>query len=150
MFITYNKLTSSPEALWTFGVNILELIVLPRIFTIPMQGSHRSLKTWNLNIWIPGLESPGIFVAVIESWNLVLSIQEFSRYTSEIWVYRCTLKVHEFIERVLEFDIGRSWNLIRQNVYEPCYETWQLNNQIHKYNTLVQPSSVQASTIYFG
>jgi len=31
------------------------------------QGSHRSLKTWNLKFWIPGLESPGIFVDVIES-----------------------------------------------------------------------------------
>ena len=50
-----------------------------------------------------------------------MSIQEFSRYTtSEIWVYLCALKVREFIEKVLEFDIGRSWNLRCQNVYEPC------------------------------
>ena len=50
----------------------------------------------NIKIWIPGLESPGIFVGVLESpgiWTyrsifLVISIHEFSHYaSSEIWVY---------------------------------------------------------------
>jgi len=86
-------------------------------------------KFWNLKIWIPGLESPGSFVEVLDSpgiWTyrfifLIISIQEFSRYTSsEIWVYLCVLKVREFIEKVIEFDIGKSWNLICQNVYEHC------------------------------
>jgi len=31
----------------------------------------------------------------------------------------CALKVQEFIEKVLEFDTGKSWNLRCQNVYEP-------------------------------
>jgi len=88
-------------------------------------------NSWNLKIWIPGLESPGIFVVVLEShgiWTyrsifLIISLYEFSRYTSsEIWMYLCALKVHEFIEKVLEFDIGRSWKLSCQNVYEPCFK----------------------------
>ena len=99
------------------------------LVNLVLQGSHRSLKTWNLKIWIPGLESPGIFVELLESpgiWTyksifLIISIQEFSHYTSsEIWVYLCALNVCEFIEKVLEFDIGKSWNLRCQNVYEPC------------------------------
>ena len=90
---------------------------------------------------LENLESPGIwkfgfqawkvlefFLEVLESpeiWTcryifLIISIQEFSHYTSsEIWVYLCALKVLEFIENVLEFDNGRSWNLRCQNVYEP-------------------------------
>jgi len=64
------------------------------------------------------LESPGIWT--YRSIFLIISIQEFSRYTaSKIWVYLCVLKVREFIEKVLEFDIGKSWNLRCQNVYEP-------------------------------
>ena len=93
-----------------------------------LQGSHRSLKTWkvlDLKIWIPGLESPGIFVEVLESpgiWTyrsifLIISIHEFSHYTSsEIWVYLCMLKVCEFIEKVLEFDIGRSWKILESEM----------------------------------
>ena len=96
------------------------------MFTVCLSGLTQVVELKN---WIPGLESPGIFVAVLESpgiWKyrsifLIISIQEFSCYTSsEIWVYLCALKVHEFIERVLAFDIGRSWNLRCQNVYEPC------------------------------
>jgi len=78
------------------------------------QGSHGSLKTWKV-LEFENLDSrPGIFVEVLESpgiWTsrfifLIISVQEFSHYTSsEIWVYLCTLKVYEFIERVLEFDI---------------------------------------------
>ena len=76
-----------------------------------LKGSHRSLKNWNLKIWIPGLESPVLFVEFLESpgiWTyrsifLIISIQEFSRYTSsEIWVYLCS-----------------SWNLRYPDVYEP-------------------------------
>ena len=94
-------------------------------FFIYSQGSG---KSWNLKIWIPGLESPGIFVEVLEGpgiWTyrsifLIISVQEFSHYTSfEIWVYLCAFKVREIIEKVLEFDIGKSWNLRCQNVYEP-------------------------------
>jgi len=78
-----------------------------------------------LKIWISGLESPGIFVDVLESpgiWThrsvfLIRSIQEFSLYTSsEIWVYLCTLKVREFIEKILEFDIGRSWKVLESEM----------------------------------
>jgi len=74
---------------------------------------------------LENLESPGNFVEVLESpgiWTyrstfLIKSIHEFSHYTSsEIWV----LKVCEFIEKVLEFDIGKSWNLRCQNEHEPC------------------------------
>ena len=97
-------------------------------------GSHRSLKTWSLKIWILGLESHKFFVEVLESpgiWTyrsifLIISIQEFSCYTSsEIWLYLCALKVREFIEKVLELDIGKSWNLRCQNVYEPCMRKLQ-------------------------
>ena len=85
-------------------------------------GSHRS---WNLKIWIPGLESPGFFVEVLESpgfWTyrsifLIISVQEFSRYTSsEIWVYLYALKLREFIENVLEFDIGRFWKVLESEI----------------------------------
>ena len=71
---------------------------------------------------------PGIFVEVLESpgiWTyrsmfLIISVRECSRYTSsKILVYLCALKVREFIEKVLEFDIGKSWNLRCKNVYEP-------------------------------
>jgi len=73
---------------------------------------------------LQNLESPGIFVEVLESpgiWTnrsifLIISIQEFSRYTFEIWAYFCTLKVHEFIENVLEFDIGRSWKVLESEM----------------------------------
>ena len=86
-----------------------------------LQGSHGSLKTWKVLEFENLVSSPGksgTFVEVLESlgiWTyrsifLIISIQEFSHYTSsEIWVYLCALKVHEFIEKVLEFDIGRSW-----------------------------------------
>ena len=86
-------------------------------------------------MWIPGLECPGIFVEVLESpgifvevlespviWTyrsifLIISVQEFSRYTStEIWVYLCTLKVSEFIEKVLEFDIRRYWKVLESEM----------------------------------
>ena len=36
-------------------------------------------------------------------------------------MYLCALKVREFIEKVLEFDIGKSWILKCQNVYEPRF-----------------------------
>jgi len=74
---------------------------------------------------IPGLESPGIFVEVLESpgiWTyisifLIKSIQEFSHYTSsEIWVYLCALKVGEFIEKVPEFNIGRSGKVLESEM----------------------------------
>ena len=134
-----------PGNMWSsngpFGENTkLGLLVSLCMLSWHRQGSHRSLKTWNLKIWIPGLESPGIFVEVLESpgnWTyrsifLIISIQEFSRYTSsEIWVYLCVLKVREFIEKVPEFDIGRSWNLRCQNVYEP----WYNNNWSTKYSS---------------
>ena len=93
-------------------------------------GPSKPGKSWNLKIWIPGLESSGNFVEVLERsgiWTyrsifLIISVQEFSRYiSSEICVYFCTLKVREFIEQVLEFDIGKSWNPRCQNVYEPCH-----------------------------
>ena len=96
-------------------------------------GPWKPGKSWNLKILIPGLQSPGIFVEVLESpgiWTyrsifLIISVQEFSHYTSsEIWVYLCLLKVCEFIEKVPEFHIGRSWNLICQNVYEPWVMRW--------------------------
>jgi len=86
-------------------------------------GPWKPGKSWNLKIWIPGLESPGIFVEVLESpglWTyrcifLIISVQEFSHYTSsKIWVYLCTLNL------TLEGP-GKSWNLRCQNVYEPCY-----------------------------
>jgi len=91
-------------------------------------GPWKPGKSWNLKIWISDLESYGIFVEVLESlgiWTyrsifLIISILEFSCCTSEIWVYLCALKVCEFIEKVLEFDIRRSWNLRYQNMYEPC------------------------------
>ena len=88
-------------------------------------GPGKPGKSWNLKIWIPGQESPGIFVEVLESPGigtfrsifLIISIQEFSCYTSsEIWVYLCTLKVREFIEKVLEFDIGRSWKVLESEM----------------------------------
>jgi len=92
-------------------------------------GPWKPRKSLNLKIWIRGLESPGIFVEVLESpgiWTyrsmfLIISIQEFSRYTSsEIWVYLCALK------RSLNFTLkgpGKSCNLRCQNVYEP----WIIN-----------------------
>ena len=61
------------------------------------------------------LESPGIWT--YRSIFLIRSVQEFSHYTcSEIWVYLCALKVREFIERVLEFDIGRSWKVLESEM----------------------------------
>jgi len=86
-----------------------------------LTGPGKPGKSWNFKIWIPGLESPGIFVEVLESpgiWThrsifLIISIQEFSHYTSsEIWMYFWALRVREFIEKVLEFDIGRSWKVL--------------------------------------
>jgi len=70
--------------------------------------------------WYRVRTGPGIFVEVLESpgiWTyksifLIMSVQKFSHYTSsEIWVNPCELKVCEFIEKILEFDIGKSWNL---------------------------------------
>ena len=98
-------------------------------------GPWKPGKSCNFKIWIPGQKRPGIFVGDLERpgiWTyrsifLTISVQEFSRYTSsEIWVYVCALKVREFIEKVLEFDIGNSWNLRCQNVYEPCYSIMEL------------------------
>ena len=97
-------LTTALRLTVTVTLTVMAAIILKR----------QSLKLENL-------ESPGIFVEVLESpgiWTyrssfLIISIQEFSRYTSsEIWVYLCVLKVHEFIEKVLEFDIGRSWKVL--------------------------------------
>jgi len=69
-------------------------------------------------MFVEVLENPGIWT--YRYIFLIISIQEFSHYTSsEIWVYFCPLRVREFIEKVLEFDIGKSWNLRCQNVYEP-------------------------------
>ena len=77
-------------------------------------GPWKPGKLWNLKIRIPGLESPGIFVEVLESPGictyryifLIISVQGFSRdNSSEIWVYLCALKVHEFIEKVLEWNV---------------------------------------------
>ena len=74
---------------------------------------------------LENLECPGIFVEVLESpgiWTyryifLIISIQEFSCYTSsEIWVYLCALKVREFIEKLLEFEIGRSWKVLESEM----------------------------------
>ena len=88
-------------------------------------GPWKPGKCLNLKFWIPGLESPAIFVEVLESpgiWTyrsifLIISLQEFSHYTSsEIWVYPCTLKVCEFIEKVLEFDIERSWKVLESEM----------------------------------
>ena len=90
-----------------------------------MLGPSKPRKSLNLKLWIPGLESPGIFVEVLESpgiWTyrsifLIISVQEFNHYTSsEIWVYLCTLKVCEFIEMVLEFDIERSWKVLESKM----------------------------------
>jgi len=62
------------------------------------------------------LESPGIFVEVLESpgiWTyrsifLIISIHEFIHYTSsEIWVYFRTLNIRELIEKVLDIDLKR-------------------------------------------
>ena len=104
---------------------------LSKVDPIIQQGSHRSLKTWKVlefenldsrpGIFVEVLESPRIFVEVLESpgiWTyrsifLIISIQECSCYTSsETWVYLCALKVREFIEKVLEVDIGRSWKVL--------------------------------------
>ena len=83
---------------------------------------------------MPGLESPGIFVEVLESpgiWTyrsifLIISVKEFSCYTSsEMWVYHGMLKVSEFIEKVLEFDIERSWKVLESEMSK-C--VWTLNN----------------------
>ena len=100
-----------------YGHNLIKILI---------QGFHSSWKVLEFE----NLDSkPGIFVEVLESpgiWTyrsifLIISIQEFSRYiSSEMWVNLCVLKVCEFIEMFLEFDIGRSWNLRCQNVYEPC------------------------------
>jgi len=56
------------------------------------------------------LESPGNWT--YRSIFLIISVQEFSRYTY-------FLDVKSLLE-TLEFDIGRSWNLRCQNMYEPC------------------------------
>jgi len=78
-------------------------IILNGLHTGPWTGK-------SLNLDSRGLEIPGIFVEVLESpgiWTyrsifLIISIQEFSHYTSfEVWA----LKVCEFIEKVLEFDM---------------------------------------------
>ena len=80
-------------------------------------GPWKPGKSWNLKIWIPGLESPGIWT--YRSIFLIISVQEFSRYTSsEIWVYLWVLKVCEFIEKVLEFDIGRSWKVLESEMWK--------------------------------
>jgi len=111
------------EPIW-----LANLICLLRVRTGPWKPG----KSWNFKIWIQGLESPGIFVEVLESPGictyrsifLIISIQEFSHYTSEIWLYVCTLRVREFNEKVLEFDIGRSWKVLESEMskfYEPCY-----------------------------
>jgi len=72
-------------------------LVLDRVRT----GPWKSGKSWNLKIWIPGQESPWIFVEVLESPGistyrsifLIISIQEFSHYTfSELWVYILRVK----------------------------------------------------------
>ena len=64
---------------------------------------------------LENLESPGIWT--YRSIFLIISVQEFSRYTSsKIWVYLCTLKVHEFIEKVLEFYIGRFWKVLESEM----------------------------------
>ena len=63
-----------------------------------MQGSHRSLKTWkvleleNLDSKpVEVLQSPGIWT--YRSIFLIISIQEFSHYTSfNIWVYFLRVK----------------------------------------------------------
>ena len=61
---------------------------------------------------LENLKSPGIFVEVLESPG-IWTYKEFSHCTSsEIWVNLCALKVREFIEKVLEFDIGRSWKVL--------------------------------------
>jgi len=94
--------------LWTGFAQVLENRESPGILKFGFQ-------VWN---FVEVLESPGIWTH--RSIFLIISIQEFSHYTSsKIWVYLCMLKVREFIEKVLEFDIGRSWNLRCQNVYEP-------------------------------
>ena len=61
-------------------------------------GPRKPGKSWNLKISIPGLESPGICIEVLDlespgiqtyrSIFLIISGEEFSHYTSsEIWVY---------------------------------------------------------------
>ena len=74
-------------------------------------GPWKPGKSWNLKIWIPGLESPGMFVEFLESLEIYISNHKHTEIQSLhlIWVYLCALKVCEFIEKVLEFDIGRSW-----------------------------------------
>jgi len=95
--------------------------------------------SWNLKIWIPGLESPGIVLEVLESpgiWTyrsifLIISIQEFSRYTSsKIWVYLYALKVHEFIEKILEFDFGTSWKVLKSEMSK-CVWTLNIHDGVH-------------------
>ena len=82
-----------------------------------------------MKIWIPGLESPGFFAEVLESpgiWTyrsiffLTIAYRNsvITLLPKYVCIY-CALRVREFIEKVLEFDIGQSWSLIRQNVYEP-------------------------------
>ena len=81
------------------------------------QGLHRSFKpgkSWNLKIWIPGLESPGIFVEVLESpgiWNSVITL--LLKYGC---IFKGALKICEFIEKVLEFDIGWSWKVLESEM----------------------------------
>jgi len=80
------------------------------------------LKTWKVLEFEnfdsrPGevLESAGIWT--YRSIFLIISVQEFSHYTSsEIWVYLCMLKVREFVEKVLEFDIGRCWKVLESEM----------------------------------
>jgi len=71
-------------------------------------GPWKPGKSWNLKIWIPDLENPGIFV--------------------EIWVYLSALKIREFIEKVLEFDIGRSWKVLEYEMSKCVLTLYILNN----------------------
>ena len=91
-------------------------------------GPWKPRKSWNLKILMPGLESPWIFVEVLESpWIFVEVLESRWIYVEvleshwifvevllslKICVYFRTLKVCEFIEKVLEFDIGRSWKVL--------------------------------------
>jgi len=116
-------------------------------------GPWKPVKSCNLKIWIPGLESAGIFVEVLESpgiWTyrsrsrtiFLISVQEFSvksctllfvlfqslsteaLLSLKICLYCHVLRVHEFIEKVLEFDIERSWIVLE---FEMSKCVWTLN-----------------------
>ena len=52
-----------------------------------------NMESLNLKIWIPGMESPGIFVEVLESPGIWTHRSIFHYTSSEIWVYLCALKV---------------------------------------------------------